>query len=107
MQRILFAIILSLSLMICLPSSLWAGGLDDLDAGITAGKTGNYDEAIRLCTKAIESGELSGKNLSSVYCTRGTAWAEKGDYDKAIADINKAIEIDPKDAMAYYNRGLA
>jgi len=32
---------------------------------------------------------------------------DKGDYDKAIADYNKAIEIDPKYAQAYYNYGFA
>ena len=31
---------------------------------------------------------------------------KEGDYDSAIADYTKAIEIDPKDAKAYYNRGL-
>jgi tetratricopeptide (TPR) repeat protein len=31
----------------------------------------------------------------------------KGDYDRAIADFNKAIELDPKDAIAYGGRGFA
>jgi tetratricopeptide (TPR) repeat protein len=29
----------------------------------------------------------------------------KGQYDQAITDYNKAIEIDPRFATAYYNRG--
>ena len=33
--------------------------------------------------------------------------AENGDYYGAIADLNKAIELDPNDAKAYYNRGLS
>ena len=41
------------------------------------------------------------------YCNRGVSYFEKGQYDKAIADYNKAIEIDPKDARAYNNRGIA
>ena len=32
---------------------------------------------------------------------------KKGDYDRAIADYNKALELDPKDATAYNNRGYA
>ena len=31
---------------------------------------------------------------------------KKGDYDRAIADYNKALELDPKDATAYNNRGF-
>jgi tetratricopeptide (TPR) repeat protein len=31
----------------------------------------------------------------------------KGDYDRAIADYNQAIRLDPDYALAYYNRGVA
>ncbi len=31
----------------------------------------------------------------------------KGNLDQAIADLTKAIELDPKYADAYYNRGFA
>ena len=37
----------------------------------------------------------------------GLAYYKKTDYDRAIADYNRAIEIDPKYARAYGNRGLA
>ena len=30
-----------------------------------------------------------------------------GDLDRAIADYNQAIRLDPKDTKAYYNRGIA
>ena len=105
MQRILFVGFLLISLMVCLTSSAWAGGLDDFDAGLAAAKGGDYDKAIRLYTKAIESGELSRENLSIAYYNRGIAWGKKGDYGKAIADFSKAIELDPKHANAY--TGLA
>ena len=32
---------------------------------------------------------------------------EVGDFDKAIADLSKAIELDPEDASAYVNRARA
>ena len=35
------------------------------------------------------------------YNDRGNAWSAKKEYDKAIADYNKAIGLDPKLAAAY------
>jgi tetratricopeptide (TPR) repeat protein len=32
------------------------------------------------------------------YTSRGVAYAAEGEYDRAIADISRAIEIDPKGA---------
>jgi tetratricopeptide (TPR) repeat protein len=31
----------------------------------------------------------------------------KGDYDRAIADYSEATKLDPKNAVALYDRGLA
>jgi len=107
MKKILFAALLLLSLMVCVASPAWAGGLDDAQAGEAALDERNYDKAIRLFTKAIESGEVSPENLSKMYFNRGIAWENKGDLNKAIADYTKAIEINPNYAKAYNNRGLA
>ena len=41
------------------------------------------------------------------YNDMGTSKGEKGDYKGALIDYNKAIQLDPKNALAYYNRGLA
>ena len=38
---------------------------------------------------------------------RGNAKDDKGDFDGAIADYNRVIELDPKFAVAYNNRGNA
>jgi tetratricopeptide (TPR) repeat protein len=41
------------------------------------------------------------------YNNRGAAFMNKGEYDEAIADLDKAIELSPEFAMAYSNRGAA
>jgi len=41
-----------------------------------------------------------------LYYDRGNVYAERKDYQRAIADYSKAIELDPNLAEAYYNRGL-
>jgi Tfp pilus assembly protein PilF len=38
------------------------------------------------------------------YGTRGAAYAGKGQHQRAIQDLNKAIELDPKYAWAYERR---
>ena len=42
----------------------------------------------------------------AAYKVRGTAWERKREYDKAIADCNEVIRLDPGSAVAYQNRGL-
>jgi len=34
------------------------------------------------------------------------AWEQKGDYDRAIDDFTKAIDINPRFATAYNNRAV-
>ena len=46
-------------------------------------------------------------NKAEEYYDSGIEKANSGDYQGAIKDYDKAIEINPKDAEAYYNRGAA
>ena len=65
------------------------------------------DLQISGCTTVIQSGKETQKNRAVAYTNRGNAYLGKKDYDRAIADYNKAIELEPKLAAAYANRGLA
>jgi len=53
------------------------------------GCSADYDRVIKNSTKAITN------NPSDIeaYRARGRAWEEKGDYDQAILDCTKAIEL--------------
>jgi len=62
---------------------------------------GFYDQLIADANKAIE---LGTPNLADAYSLRGTGWAGKGNFDKAIADHTRAIKLNPNHALAYNNR---
>jgi tetratricopeptide (TPR) repeat protein len=74
-------------------------------------KTASGDAAIAACTRAIESKKYSKKKfkrtLSLLYTNRGVEYEIKKEFDKAIADHDQAIKVDPKNWAAYNNRGNA
>ena len=47
------------------------------------------------------------ESLPRRIATGADAYGQKGEHDKAIADCTEAIRLDPKDAKAYCNRGVA
>lgn len=48
-----------------------------------------------------------GSVLVYVHSSQGARHYEEGLYDEAITDFDKVIELNPENAVAYYNRGLA
>ena len=38
---------------------------------------------------------------ATAYVGRAAAYENKGEHDKAIADLNQALRLDPNDAAAY------
>jgi tetratricopeptide (TPR) repeat protein len=65
------------------------------------------DAAIAACSRAIASGQLTGKDLALAFTNRGFEYNAEKDYDRAIGDYDQAIKFDPQLAIAFHNRGLA
>jgi Flp pilus assembly protein TadD len=74
-----------------------------LEKGNTLYFTGNYENAIIYYGKVLEL----YPNNKTAYINRGTAYAKKGLFIKAIDDFSKALEIDPENSISYNNRGFA
>jgi tetratricopeptide (TPR) repeat protein len=67
----------------------------------------DVERMIRGCTDVINTRHELKQTLAVAYHRRGIAYAAKRDFDRAIADYSKAIEIDPEHVGAYNDRGLA
>ena len=87
--------------------AVWAVGKPAAGDGSQKCYTALNSVAISYCTEAIESGQLSGKALGFVFYRRANAYNEIGERDRAIADYNQAIRINPNHAGSFSNRGVA
>ena len=67
---------------------------------------GQGEVAIRGCTKVIARGSReTDHNRAVAFNNRGTFYEAAGDRDRAFADYNEAVRLDPKYARAYEYRG--
>ncbi len=87
-----------------LTAPTWAQMLKDLKC------TGKSDipwaDQIVGCSNAITSGTFAGKDLAAALTNRGTAYVARGNADRALADFNEAIKLDPNAAGAFFGRGI-
>ena len=64
------------------------------------------DQAIAACTRAIDSGRYSGRQLVVLFTNRCVELNDT-QSDKAIADCSQAIRLDPDGAAAFSGRAGA
>jgi tetratricopeptide (TPR) repeat protein len=73
------------------------------------------DLAIATCSRVIDSRKSTRAQRIDAYASRGQEWYAKHDYDRAIKDFDRAIDLTPKGLaevgegaiLAYGNRGNA
>ena len=77
--------------------------------GVCLRQQDNLDEALGHCQESLKLAEeiQDKEGIVANLNNRGLVYANKGNYDSAIRDYDKAIEIAPNYAMAFNNRGLA
>ena len=67
--------------------------------GDTDGAIKDYSEAIRFAP------DTSRSVAADIYLNRGQLFAGTGNLTSALTDFQKAIELNPQNALAYFNRG--
>jgi tetratricopeptide (TPR) repeat protein len=63
--------------------------------------------AIAGCTAMLQSGHETQEHITRAFSNRGGAYIRKGQYDRAIQDLDQAIRRDPNYALAFQSRGTA
>ena len=79
--------------------------LDKSDYAKCVKGTGDLNLYIDYCTRAAESGDLSNEHMASILYSRGWRYGAKGEYDRAIADLDQAIRLKPDYNQAFRDRG--
>jgi len=70
------------------------------------GKAGiDWNQQIKACTALIEAAHGSSQETAQLYDRRSSAYYGLGDDDRALADEDAAIRLDPAFAAAYSGRG--
>jgi tetratricopeptide (TPR) repeat protein len=80
-----------------------AGDKEDWALCAAEKRTGN----IAACTRLIARGALSQEDLAVAHYNRGTYYYfGNDDHVRGLADLDKAVALDPSYSNAFYNRGL-
>jgi len=101
-QKVLLISILILSVV----DSALGQGLYYLWNGENAEKDRNPDLAISRFTLAIKSGTLNQQEFARAYRGRGSAYAVKREFSRALQDLEKATEFNPEFGEAFMQLGL-
>ena len=78
---------------------------DYLRRGIRADQRGDFDDAIRCYSNAIELSPADSYSAFSAYNYRGHTHRRRCNWEEAIEDFTKAIELEPDRDQGYNNRG--
>ena len=75
------------------------------DAGNKFFATGNFEDAVKQYTMAIE---ITIEQPNHIYfANRANAYLEMSKFEECIKDCDQAIKIDPTFAKAYYRKAKA
>jgi tetratricopeptide (TPR) repeat protein len=65
------------------------------------------DRQIAACTEIVGLEGESSESRAVAFYNRGNAYGARSDVERAIADYDQAISLDPSKATVFYDRGNA
>jgi tetratricopeptide (TPR) repeat protein len=77
-----------------------AGGVDLANAGMAAIGRGDYQAAVTLFTSALAAGDLAPADQELALVRRAEAYLGGNLPKPALADLDRALQLDPKDQEA-------
>ena len=98
--RILVFSCLALILLVLNSGLAIAGGEADWNRAVALSRAGKSAQAIDYYSRAINSGEYSGKDLAKLYFNRGFDHGRLSQNDQALSDYQFVIRLDPTNAKA-------
>ncbi|MDD1673399.1 MAG: tetratricopeptide repeat protein [Methanomicrobiales archaeon] len=72
-----------------------------IDKGIDLNKKGKYEEAVKVCSQAIELDPTS----ADAWLCKCNGLKGMGKDEEALECYNQALKIDPKSVQAWVNKG--
>ena len=80
-------------------------GANDVKTAWAAIEAREYDQSIRLATRAIRFGRLDTEDLSSAFECRATASMRTDHLDHALEDLDRIVAMRSDYAGGYFLRG--
>ena len=77
---------------------------DQFDKGLKAAREGQVDASIYHYTQALQTGDLSRRNQARALNNRAIAYYQKGQFARALNDLDLAIQLSPEDLEILRNR---
>ena len=68
---------------------------------------GKHVVALSEATPILSEMIRQNPEKATLYSGRASTWRAHNEYEKSIADCNRAIQLDPQNAVSYVNRGVS
>ena len=78
---------------------------DDIKSCVGSMNSGDPAGAVRLCSRALQSRGLSDRQTAKTLNIRAAAYVHLEQFQLALADLDRAVSLEPSMAQLYANRG--